>query len=413
MKYFSSQNGIAVSLTNLERFFDENISLPLQREVEEFETRDSGWNMRRILNLTININKHEPLRGSSFIKLPAQIYAKRACINVQNRKDNECFKWAVLAAYYPRKSHASEFGYYYKRKEQLGEINFQGLSFPMPPEQVEVFEKNNSDISIHLYILKKKHGNFGVYPYYLSPEKKKNHFHLLIIKPEEYYVDEMDEEYVEQSIDKLETYPNFHYVWIKDFPKLVGRQYSTNEHRIHVCDRCLHFFYEQKKLDAHENDCKLINKCKVTLPSEKEKNLTFKNVNHQERVPFIIYADIECILKPIHETPDGPNTKTEMFQKHIPHSIGFYFKNSYSKENSGYRSYRQQHEDQETPAHWFVRQLQELCPEIQRIISKNELMNFTAADAKAFNKATNCSICKKPFTPDSIKVRDHCHFTGR
>ena len=413
VKYFSTANGVVYGLSNLERFFEENISLPLQREIGEFESRDSGWSLKQILSLTININKHEPLRGSSYIKLPPSIKSKHAIINVKNKFDNFCFKWSILSAYYPKKSHANELPQY-KRDELLDEVKFSGLSFPTPPEQVEIFEKNNKNISVHLYVLKKKDNKYGVYPYYLSPEKKDKHFHLLIVRPEECYIDENEEDFVEQMFDQDDAYSNFHYVWIKDLGKLLGRQYSSHGHKIHICDHCLHFFHTEENLSDHENNCKLINKCKINLPKTKyERILKFKNVNHQERVPIIIFADIESVLKPIDETPITLNTKTKKIQKHEAHSIGFYLKNTFSDELTGYRSYRQKEEEDESPADWFVRQLKELCPDLNRIISRNEDMNYTAEDEVLFKKAKECHICRIPFTSTSIKVRDHCHYTSK
>jgi len=55
-----------------------------------------------MVNLTLNINELNPMRGSSWIPLPPLIEYKHACINVKN-DDNKCFRWAVLSALYPMK----------------------------------------------------------------------------------------------------------------------------------------------------------------------------------------------------------------------------------------------------------------------------------------------------------------------
>ena len=53
-------------------------------------------------HLDIHIDKYQPLSGSSYISLPTKLLAKKTIINMKNTKDNECFKWCVTAATYPR-----------------------------------------------------------------------------------------------------------------------------------------------------------------------------------------------------------------------------------------------------------------------------------------------------------------------
>jgi len=117
-------------------------------------------------------------------------------------------------------------------------------------------------------------------------------------------------------------------------------------------------------------------------------------------------------LKPLDANPNNVEGKAENFQHHEAYSIGFYLKNSFNNELTGYRSYRQEEEGQETPAQWFVRQLEELTPEIQRIVSTNEDMKFTPENKLSFERAKRCHICRKPFAPGEVRVRDHCHFTS-
>ncbi|CAH0562825.1 unnamed protein product [Brassicogethes aeneus] len=66
-------------------------------KLSEFAEEESGWGINKILNLEININKHELGNGSSYIKLPEEIARKHACVNVKN-VDNNCFAWALISA---------------------------------------------------------------------------------------------------------------------------------------------------------------------------------------------------------------------------------------------------------------------------------------------------------------------------
>jgi hypothetical protein len=44
---------------------------------------------------------------------------------------------------------------------------------------------------------------------------------------------------------------------------------------------------------------------------------------------------------------------------------------------------------------------------------KNTEMKLTKEEDNQFKKAKFCSICNKEFNSKEIKVRDHCHRTGK
>ena len=58
---------------------------------------ESGFSQDKIMNLYINFHRLALTQGGSYNQLPKWIKSKRAVINPQN-KDEECFKWAVIAA---------------------------------------------------------------------------------------------------------------------------------------------------------------------------------------------------------------------------------------------------------------------------------------------------------------------------
>lgn len=68
--------------------FEQDIKLPIQRDMEEFVERGSGWTLKAILSLTINVDSFNPMRGISYIPLPRSIVSKKACVNVQNNAAN-------------------------------------------------------------------------------------------------------------------------------------------------------------------------------------------------------------------------------------------------------------------------------------------------------------------------------------
>ena len=225
----------------------------------------------------------------------------------------------------------------------------------------------------------------------MTKSKKEQHVNLLFVQ--DHYVDEDNE-----KEEKDEIVPKFHYIWIKDLSRLVGRQLSLHNGKKFICDRCLHYFRSEEKLKAHEVDCAHVNKYKVKLPTEKEKILKFKNFKNNERVPFVLYADFECLLKSV---PDNERA----YQQHDDFSVGSYVKCSFDEAHCGYTSYRKDEEDGQKPAEWFVDKLRELVEELNDAHKNPQLMNdLTLREKDDFRKATHCYMCRKPFTNQDKKV---------
>jgi len=78
--------------------------------------------------------------------------------------------------------------------------------------------------------------------------------------------------------------------------------------------RCLHYFSSCEKLQLHhEVDCQKINDCTIRLPSEDDKWLEF-DYSNRERVLFIFYADLECVLRKTES--DKKDASSYAYQRH-------------------------------------------------------------------------------------------------
>ena len=91
-------------------------------------------------------------RGSSYIGLPEWVAAKKAVINPKNEEDEECFKWAVIAALHHE--HISN------NPERITKLrpfaDWKGLEFPMALNKICKFEKSNSDIVVNVLFVHDK-----------------------------------------------------------------------------------------------------------------------------------------------------------------------------------------------------------------------------------------------------------------
>ena len=78
---------------------DEAIFHPLEL-LEKWTQRGSGWTVDRVQTLWLDMARYQPLRGSSYIPLPAAVMSKKAVVNVKN-KDDHCLRWALRSAMFP------------------------------------------------------------------------------------------------------------------------------------------------------------------------------------------------------------------------------------------------------------------------------------------------------------------------
>ncbi|XP_072401542.1 uncharacterized protein [Diabrotica undecimpunctata] len=275
-KYFTTSNSPIYRDTNLEEWFEKKVVEPISKDLEEFQERDSGWALKAVVKLGVNINKLTPQLGSSYIELPSQIKRKHACINVKN-DDEACFAWAVVSALYPAAKNVDLLSSYPHYSQVL---KLKGIQWPMTIKQILNFEKQN-DISINVYILKKDNRDFMTLPTYLTKEKKVQHVTLLLIQ----------DKYDEQGPIR------YHYVWIKNLSRLLSKQLSKHDGTKYFCDSCLHYFRSQEKLNVHKTCCKEINETAIKMPEESHKMLKFKNYRNKIKAPFAVYADLESALK--------------------------------------------------------------------------------------------------------------------
>ncbi|XP_071580493.1 uncharacterized protein, partial [Temnothorax nylanderi] len=380
-KSFNTNNKELCRTSHLREWYERHVIEPTLAKLEEFQERDSGWALTRILNLTVNVNRYNPLRAGCHLKLPQDIKTKNAVINVLSM-DNACFAWSVVAALHPAERHSERKSSYPHYSTVL---NVRDIEFPMTLSQIKKFERLNN-ISVNVYTIEGQKTS-TVLPIRLTDRTSDKHVNLL---------------YVQDPRDNNVG----HFAWIKHLSRLVSSQINKHRHTKYICDRCLHYFSLSDKLQSYTVDCREVNKCAIRLPSEDNKWLSFKNHGRKERLPFVVYADLECVLQ---KTQPETEHASYVYQHHRVCSIAYYIQCSYDKTLSAYRFRR----DNDCVA-WFVEELKGLAHRVKNILSDNVCMvDLTREEWETFRSATQCHICEKPFAPDDNRVRDHCHLTGR
>ena len=190
----------------------------------------------------------------------------------------------------PRRKNFKEF------EKTVGGFEFSGIEFPVKLNDIDKFEKKNPGLAINVFGVEREE----VYPLRLSKIKLKP-INLLLISDSE----------------------TNHYCLIKNVSRLLSSQISKKEHKKHFCFRCMNPFSSKEILKKHEEYCSKNEAVKIEMP-EIGSEIKFKNFNRSLKVPFIVYADFECLMKPIHSCEPSPmESFTKEYQKHKPVSFSY------------------------------------------------------------------------------------------
>ncbi|XP_071578407.1 uncharacterized protein [Temnothorax nylanderi] len=398
VKSISTRNEQLLLGSDLGEWYDRHVRDAILAALDEFQERDNGWALSRILNLTVNVNKCNPMRVGCWMEIPQGIRLKQAVVNVRSKNDT-CFARAVVAALYPVERNADRCGSY---PDYATVLNLDGINLPIDLKKIGKFERQN-DVSINVFTTREgieKKTKFGrgaddnaIVPLRLTDDKRHRHVNLLYLR------------------DTLRGVNRGHFAWINNLSRLVNLQLTAKRCVKHVCDQCLHYFYTREKLAAHSVDCGRMNDCAIILPNEDDKWLSFDNHDRKERLPFVVYADLECLLeqRERENVEGGARTERYAYQRHVPFSLGYYLCCTYDDTVSTYK-YRRG----EDCVSWFVNELRVLAHCVWTKFSTNiSMVELTENEKREFWLATHCHVCGKAFQPEDNSVRDHCHLTGR
>ena len=380
---FHSSIKLILENTDVSDVYDE-MAEEIEESIQKVENAEgSGWVFLEIKNLTLYTAKWDPLNAGSYIDLPANLENKKAIINMKNQ-DDKCFLWCVLRALNPKNTNPDRIDKDLKSKQDT--LNMEGIKYPVSFRDIDRFESLNPNISISVFGYNQDE---RVYPLKVSKYTGCEHdITLMLLKDGE----------------------NSHYCLINNMSALLASQINKHKGTRNICLNCLNSFKCKQSLDKHKEYC-YNNECVKTIMPEPGTYLKFKNFPHSEKVPFVVYADTEALIKDIHNCDPNPNKSyTKKYQKHEPVSFSYYIKCFNNKVCEPIlRSYTKETPEGEDAMDIFIKWLEEDVKAIANIKPKE--MIFTEEDKEQFNKSKICWICDEPFKGN--KVRDHCHYTGR
>jgi len=229
--------------------FDEFIE-NAKGEIEHWSEMGSGWAVERIQVAYVNVARYQPLRGGTYLPLPAKLARKKAIINVQNR-DNECLKWSLRAALFPPKDGKNPQR---PSKYPVNDgINYTGIDFPTPVKQIEKLEAQNPKLAINVFGWE----NDCVIVHRIS-RKQANvpRINLMLIEKGELQ----------------------HYCFVKRESALLFDQTKHRDAK-NFCMLCLTGFSRADLLVEHKKYCNGVNgrPTRIVMPKEGENTLSFEN----------------------------------------------------------------------------------------------------------------------------------------
>ena len=110
----------------------------------------------------------------------------------------------------------------------------------------------------------------------------------------------------------------WHYLAVKRLSALF-RGITGNNHGDFYCLNCFQSYITENKLKKHEKVCKNHDYCYVEMPEEYNKTLKYNEGEKSMKSPFIVYADLECLLEKTNTCHNNPEkSSTTKINKHTP-----------------------------------------------------------------------------------------------
>ena len=306
---------------------------------------------------------------------------KKCTINQKNN-DNKCFQYATTLAlnFNNIDKHHQRIS---KIKPFINNYNWNNINFPTAKKDWNKFELNNKNVAVNILYVP-----FNTKKIEIAYKSKYN-----LIR---------DNQIILLMISNGE---NWHHLTVKSLSRLL-RGISSNHDGDYYCLNCFHSYRTENKLNVHKKICENHEYCNIEMPSPNNNIIKYNQRDKSLKLPFIIYADLECLFKKNDTCYNNPDlSSTTKINQHIPSGYSIYTNCSFDKSNDKLSYYRG-----EDCMKRFCKDLKDHATKIIDF-KKNTMIPLTKEEEDNYNKENICYISKKEFNND--KVRDHCHFTGK
>ena len=232
-------------------------------------------------------------RGGSYIDSPDWIKKKKATINPKDT-DDKCFQYAVTVAL-----NYEEIKWNPERvsniKPFINKYDWKGINYPSKIDDWKTFEKHNPTIPLNILYIKEKE----ILPAYISKHNSTHEKKILLMIPNE-------------------EKEGWHNLAVKKISALLQGIILKHKGDFY-CLNYLHSFRRKNELKPQEKVCKNKYFCGIVMPSEKDNILEFNQDVKSDKMSFIIYADIETLIRKIGGCSNNPEKfSITKIGEHIP-----------------------------------------------------------------------------------------------
>ena len=131
----------------------------------------------------------------------------------------------------------------------------------------------------------------------------------------------------------------WHYLAVRSLSGLLRGISSSNNGEFY-CLNCFHSYRTLNKLKKHERVYNNHDYCHVDMPEEGKNILKYSPGDKSLKAPFIIYPDLECLLKKQQFCQSNPeNTYTQRKAKHKPSGYSLSFICSFDETKNRHNFY--------------------------------------------------------------------------
>ena len=369
MKHYFKEDQPHVFNRNNKELIEQKYEEFMERirgERENWSLEGSGWDIDRIMTAYVNVARYQPLRGGTYLPLPANLAKKKAIINVKNR-DNQCLKWALRAALFPPKDGKDPQR---PSKYPVNDgINYGGIDFPTPVKQIDKLEAQNRNLAINVFGWE---NNTVIVHRIRRKEPVVPRINLMLIESGEIQ----------------------HYCFVKRESALLFDKAMNN--KTSYCMMCLTRFTRAHLLEDHKKYCNGVNgrPTRIEMPQEGKNILAFQNNYHKQmKAPYVIYADFEALVKKIAGCERGPDSKNKSYtEKTEWHEACGY---SYIVVRSDGEVTRSKVYRGENAVKEFLNGILQEETKIRESLATPKPIVMTDEDWEDYKNAKNCHICNK------------------
>ena len=277
--------------------------------------RGSDFEFDGVKFLYYDFNKTSINRGGSYIDSPKWLKDKKSTINPKNN-DHKCFQYTVTLALDFNKinKHPQRIS---KIKPFIDQYNWKDIDFLTTSKDWKKFELNNE---IALSILYVPHNTKKIHIAYKSNHNLTREKQVILLM--------------------ISNTEKWHYLTVKNLSGLL-RGITSNHAGDFYCLNCFCAYSTKNKLEAHKKICENHNYCHVEMPTKDNNTIKYNHGEKSMKLPFVIYADLECLLEKMSTCINNPNeSSTTKINKHTPSGYSIFTHCSFDESKNKLNYYR-------------------------------------------------------------------------